>query len=66
MCSEIWWLNLICDAEQFCIMCFGCQLPKEMPKGPWQGREIVTFGLIATFSDYVFVAINYCSDYFDF
>ena len=74
--SKVWWPNLDRDAERFCKMCFGCQLVSnpfkpepmkrtEMPKGPWQDITIDIFGPIAPFGNFVFVAIDYYSRYFE-
>ena len=57
-------------------MCFGCQLVSnpckpepmkrtEMPKGPWQDIAIDILGPVAPSGDYVFVAIDYYSRYFE-
>ena len=36
-----------------------------MPKGPWQDIAIDILGPIAPTDDYVFVAFDYCSRYFE-
>ena len=73
--SKVWWPGIDKQAERVCQECFGCQLVSvptkpepmirtELPNAPWEHLACDVLGPLPS-GDYLFVVIDYYSQFFE-